>query len=221
MRNVFSKRSLVFALIVLILLAFAFPGVRAASARAIDEFLKWVQVGEHTVVVQVDPDKVTPQALSEDEASWTLITEIGAFGGNLPAGSDTELKRFDNLDDAAKAIDHPLYQPEYLPTDYAFYQSVVAPDRNQVFLFYKGPGRDIIMIQTFVYTDENSMFGVMTGMMTDCPIEDATVNGQTATWTACGDEGNILTWEADGMSYEVGGVELTLEEAIRVAESIK
>ncbi len=34
-------------------------------------------------------------------------------------------------------------------------------------------------------------------------------------------EGTSLMWEADGISYTLGGASLSLDEAIRIAESLK
>jgi len=43
-----------------------------------------------------------------------------------------------------------------------------------------------------------------------------TVNGQDAGWAEY-----VLVWEADGISYRLSGPSLSLEEAIRIAESLE
>lgn len=42
------------------------------------------------------------------------------------------------------------------------------------------------------------------------------LNGQTASWV----DGHILTWQAEGLTYTLGRLGLTLDEAIRLAESL-
>jgi hypothetical protein len=54
-------------------------------------------------------------------------------------------------------------------------------------------------------------------METNGSLEEAKVDGQIAAWVG----GDLLAWEADGFFYEVGGVDLTEDVAIRIAESIK
>ena len=58
---------------------------------------------------------------------------------------------------------------------------------------------------------------VMIGTLTDKPIEEVVLNGQSAGWI----EGLGLMWEADGVSFTLGGLNLSLDEATRIAESLE
>ena len=49
------------------------------------------------------------------------------------------------------------------------------------------------------------------------PIGEVSLNGQPAGLV----EGTDLMWEADGISYVLGGLDLSLDPAIRIAESLE
>ncbi len=100
---------------------------------------------------------------------------------------------------------------------------MVAPG-DWTFLFYDGPDGEIILAQVPVYErvkeqSDNHVVGTVVGIatLTDQPIEEVTLNGRPAGWL----EGHSLTWEADGVSYTLGGANLTLDEAILIAESLE
>lgn len=61
------------------------------------------------------------------------------------------------------------------------------------------------------------MTTVAVGMSTDRPIEEVMLDGQAAGWV----DGHSLIWEADGITYTLGRLGLTLDEAIRLAESLE
>jgi hypothetical protein len=58
---------------------------------------------------------------------------------------------------------------------------------------------------------------VMVGMLNDKPIEEVMLDGQAAGWVA----GLSLAWQAEGVTCTLGGLGLTLDEAIRLAESLE
>jgi len=55
------------------------------------------------------------------------------------------------------------------------------------------------------------------GWFTNGSLEEVELDGRTAAWV----DGHILTWEADGTSYFLGGLDLSLDEVIRFTESLK
>ena len=113
----------------------------------------------------------------------------------------------------------------YLPTGYAFLDAMVAPSPDdRAFLFYSGPDGEIVLTQTPVYerwneqTDCSATFSASVFWSgTDEPIEEVMLNGQRAAWV----EGTSLMWEAEGIVHILGGANLSLDEATRIAESLK
>jgi hypothetical protein len=89
---------------------------------------------------------------------------------------------------------------------------VLAPSKD-IFLFFSGPGEDIILRQS---ADKKS--AVASGT-TDSAIERVKLDGKNdAVWIA-GDH-NLL-WEREDVSYSLGGRTLSKEEAVEIAVSIK
>jgi len=216
----------------LLIVAFTWPGTLTAVAEGIENFVQSLRLGPYTSVHQVSPElvaahptkapPVTPEVKQRSDG-WTIRTAIGNFGGNVLPGHDAVVHRFSTLDEAQAATSSSLHQPGYLPAGYVLREAMVAPG-DSTFLFYDGLEGDIILVQTPVYDrveeqSDNHAVGtsVMIGTLTDKPIEEVTLNGQPAGWV----EGHSLTWEADGLSFTLGGANLSLDEATRIAESLE
>lgn len=223
---------LTLALAALLLIAATWPDVLA-------RFVQSLQLGSHTSVHQVDPGNLpggagqaatahpqrpaplTPEVVLHDDG-WTIYTVIGNFGGSAPPDMTMTVVRVDSFDQAQKVVSFTLRQPEYLPAGYQLREAMVAPGESS-FLFYDGPQGEIVLVQTPVYMHVQEGLGgvaesssVMIGILTDKPIEEVVRDNWRAGWF----EGNSLVWEADSVSYTLGGVNLSLEEAIRIAESL-
>lgn len=216
----------------LLVVALAWPGVLTAAAQAIEDFVQILGVGPHTTVHQVDPEWATahPQrplpatpVVEQRGRLWVIRTAIGNFAGDVLPGNDAAVQRFDTFNEAQAAAPFDLCKPGYLTAGYALREAMVTPS-DRVFLFYDGPYGDIILVQSPVYTrverlSETEMVGTLSsiGILTDGPIEEVTLNGRRAAWV----EERSLVWEADGISYLLGGPNLNLDEAIRIAESLE
>lgn len=219
-------------LVALLVITLAWPGALTAAAQGIENFVQRLWLGPHTTVHQVSPERAAAHPRKPAPATsevkqrsdgWTIRTAIGNFGGNLVPGWDATVRRFGAFDEAQVATLFNLRRPGYLPTDYALREAMIAPG-DWTFLFYDGPEGDIILVQMPVYdqVEERSDNQVVTtafmiGTLTDKPIEEVTLNGQPAGWV----EGHSLMWEADGVSYTLGGASLSLDEATRIAESLE
>ena len=124
------------------------------------------------------------------------------------------------MEEAQEVIPFRLRQPGYLPEGYALCEVLVAPGGSS-FLFYESPKGNIILVQISVggssggAGDEGSATAVQ--VLTAGSIEPVSLNGVAAGWV----EDHGLMWEADGISFTVGGPGLSLEEAIRVASSLE
>jgi len=237
-----SPAMIVTALILagLLVVMLAWPGALKVAAQEIQEFVQRLVLGRHTEAVQVDPEHAVfsesaPPArptVSYDDG-WTIETSIGNFGigSSVPPGQDVTVKRFDTIDEAQATVSFGLRRPGYLPAGYALREVMVAPT-DEVFQFYGGPDGDIILLQTPVGEQritvveelEDGLERVTVQVdvkaivaMTNESIEPVTLNGQPAGWI----EGYGLMWEADDVTYLLGGINLSLDEAIRIAESLE
>ncbi|MDY6876214.1 MAG: DUF4367 domain-containing protein [Chloroflexota bacterium] len=215
----------------LLVVASAWPGVLTAAAQAVQDFVHILSVGEHTTIYHVDPDSAasrpqwTPSVRPRVELRWTIRTPIGNFSNNAGFGQDATVHYFNTLDEAQAITPFSLRQPAYLPVGYTFLDVMVPPPPSKrAFLFYGGPDGEIVLVQIPVYTrveviDETTMTGeiVSLGLMTGEPLEEVALNGRRAAWI----EGRALVWEVEGISYLLGGDNLSLDEAIRIAESLE
>jgi hypothetical protein len=59
---------------------------------------------------------------------------------------------------------------------------------------------------------------IAAGLMTDKPITLVTFDGHQAAWV---EEDGGLWWEADELSFAVGGAGLSLDQTMRIAVSLK
>jgi hypothetical protein len=149
---------------------------------------------------------------------WVIWTAIGGFADVLP-DRYAAVRHFDTYDVAQAAAPFALRQPGHLPAGYAFREAMLAPP-EWFFLFYGGPDGDIILAQRPAFqgerpNGETGHFSVE--VRTDKPIETVTLNGQPAGWI----DGYGLIWETESISYILGGANLSLDKATRIAESLE
>ena len=218
------------ALALLLVMMFLYPGGPMVFAQGVRDFVQSVVLGQYTTIHQVNPNQASPTTtrmpppvtpiVEQRGDLWIIRTAIGNFAGNVLPGRDATVRRFSTFDEAQAVVPFSLRRPSYLPTGYALREAMVTP-LDWAFLFYDGPNGDIILAQMPVGErpggDAQHTTFAKTGTLTDKPIESVTLNGQPAGWV----EGHSLDWEANGVSYEVGGPKLSLDEAIRIAESLK
>jgi len=206
-------------LAVLLIVTLAWPGALTATAQGIYNVIQRIVVGPNTEVVQIEVqgEPSAPGPLPPD--MWHVKTEIGNFGGNVLPGVDPTVRSVVDFEEAQEIISFHLRAPDYLPQGYALHEIKLVP--GHALLFYGGAGHDIILAQMQVgpqpSDDPHVAIGVKTGWITDGSLEEVELDGHRAAWM----DGHSLTWEADGISYTVGGLDLSLEEAIHIAESLK
>jgi hypothetical protein len=216
-------------LVILVVVTLAWPGTLTAAAQGIENFVQSLVVGQNTSVHRVNPNQATPSRqipppvtpeVKQQGDLWIVRTSIGNFAGNVLPGRDANVRRFHTFDEVQAAVSFSLLQPGYLPTGYALREAMVTP-LDWVFLFYDGPDGDIILAQMPVgerpSSDAGHAVSSAAGMLTDKPIESVTLNSQPAGWV----EGYGLMWEANGVSYMLGGSKLSLDATTRMAESLK
>jgi hypothetical protein len=236
MRRSYWKRRwalslLAVSLATLLVVVVAWPEALAAAAEGIADLVQSIRLGPHTSAHQIDPEwaaahpqnppPATPE-LRYDGDTWIIRTSIGNFAGDLRPDRRT-VRRFDTFEEAGAATGLHLDRLHRLPAEYLLREALVTPD-NWLFLFYDGPEGEIILAQVQVYehveqkSDQHIVAtAVHVGLLTDKPIEEVMLNGQPAGWV----QGHGLMWEVDAVSLTLGGPNLALDEAIRLAESLE
>jgi len=209
-------------LAVLLVVTLAWPRALTAAAQGVYNVLQRIIVGPNTEVVQIEPQDEPHEPGPGPLHTWTVVTEIGAFGTNVLPGVDPTVRSVTDFKEAQELTSFHLRAPAYLPEGYTLREIRLVPGNAFLFYdFYDGAVHDIILVQTQVglqpSDDPNVSVGVKAGWFTDGSLKEVDLDGRPAAWI----DSHSLTWEADSVSYTVGGLDLSLDEAIRIAESLK
>jgi len=205
------------------------PQVRGQLTRVIREMI----LGEFTTVWLVAPevesgmDQAGAQTPLRPEDLWVIETEIGRFGGNVPPGMDASVGSVGRFEDAQTLTEFELLAPRRLPIGYSLRRIHLAPidSPQSAVLVYGGRGHDTIIGQFRVGrfltgepgTSARTLGRTGVGIGTDGVLEDVDLDGRPAAWV----DGHTLVWEADSMCYIVGGLDLSLAEALEIARSLR
>lgn len=200
--------------------------VPAARAEFVTAWRR-VSLGQATEARQVEP---LPGELPPGDYPWQLPegtywlmeTDVGNFGANILPGESNEVRSVAGLDEAEALTGVRPLAPTELPAGYTLREVRVPPGGSQEFFqFYEGDGPDILIVQTSV--------GIITGdepgqseatavsLATDGTLEAVEFDGRPAAWI----DGHLLMWEADGVTFLVGGLGLDLPAAMAMARSLR
>jgi len=219
-------------LILVLAVLFAVPGVRA-------EIIRFLQVGVVRIFPSAPTQTVEPSSIPQLPTTATPMpvspsTATPAPGVNEPLYTITitGLSGETTLAEAQANILFPIRLPEY-PADLG------APDR----VFLQEDGGMVILVWTVPDDPEKARLSlheiasenIMLSKYQPRVIRETQVNGVYAVWAqgpylvrlTSGSydfrrtvEGNTLIWEEEGITYRLES-DLTLEETIRIAESLK
>ncbi len=216
MKKGFALAALAALVIAISAVAFV-PSVRAQ----VGEVIRRITLGAYSSAEQVEfQEEGTPRPLSAD--TWIVRTEIGRFGGNVLPGVDPTVRSVSNFEEAQASTSFYLRSPADLPEGYALREVNLAPigGTHWALLFYSGPDHDIIIVQmpggSRPSTEPNVTVAIRNGLITDGTLEEVDFDGRLAVWA----DGHSLMWEADDISYMVGGLDLSLEQALQIARSL-
>ncbi len=185
---------------------------------------KRVALGPNTVVQTREPTD-TKQSHPLPTGMWHIRTDIGGFGGNVPPGVDPNVRSYATLELAQPHAGFHLATPNFLPDGYTLREVLVPPvGPTTTVLIFGGQGHDIVLAETPVGHQQGQQSSSGTHVSstsvsvgTSGTLEQTDLDGRPAAWM----DGRGLIWEADGVSYHLGGLELTLEEAKAIAISLK
>ena len=213
-----SRKLSAAVLLLILLVLFSVPAVRAGLAD-------FFQVG----VVRIFP--ILPGATPTYTPSPGKTPTVFPSPTRVPVSSLLTLVGRTTLEDARKAADFPILLPAY-PADLG------APD----LVYYQSKAKIAILVwldpadpqKVAVSLHEIAPGSLVVKKMEPEVIQETTVNGQYALWTTgpylvqfSGDDynmlrlvdGHTLVWMVGNMTYRLE-TDLTLEEAVRIAESL-
>jgi hypothetical protein len=229
-RTVPVRRALSWAVAALLIAFAALLAVPPARAAV----LEFIQVG----IVRIFgppagdlPENQGPPSTATPAAGASSVATVPPTGLDLP----TFLKQVagaTSLDAAAEVVDFPIFTPTY-PEDIGEPDWVFLQDAHGDLLV-------LIWMDSLGQTVEMSLHVIEAGSwaidkMDPQRVEETRVNGQRAIWAEGeyplllrrGDiefvrlvEGHVLIWEAGNLTYRLES-DLTLEEAVKVAESLQ
>ena len=199
-----------------------YPGGAVAAAENLYKTIRSIILGEYSRALQVEPWNANDPASIPSDV-WIVHTEIGNFAGNAPPGVEPMVRSVTSWEDAQAVASFHLVVPTYLPKGYTSREAKLAPIGGTywVISFYGSAAHDIVIVQMPVgpqpsnNPDASVSIGTMLG--TEDTLEDVDLDGRKAAWA----DGHTLMWEADGSSYIVGGLDVTLDEAKRIARSLR
>ncbi|MFQ6101806.1 MAG: DUF4367 domain-containing protein [Anaerolineae bacterium] len=218
------------ALALFLVMLFLDPGGPAGAAHSISDGVKLIVLGAYSTAQRIEAS-VTGQPPPDDGWDVALFPGFGIGGNGLP-GTNPTVESVMDFEEAQAATLFHLRASGYLPEGYALREIKLAPiwtgagallftSNPNAFLFYEGPGGDIVVVQQPVgpqpSADPNVAVGTAVGFLTNGTLEEIDLSGRIAAWA----DDRILMWEEGGVSYMVGGLDLSLEEAIRIAESLE
>ncbi len=222
--------SITSALVLLLAISFIYPGGAAEAAQRITDGVKIIVLGAYTTVERIE-SVVTGQPMPDDSWDVSFFPGVGVGGNGLP-GTHPEVRSFEDLSTAQEITSFHIQVPDYLLDDYRLKEiklapiwtsvgALIFPNNPNAYLFYVGPGPDVVIAQQPVepqsINDSGAVVGQVIGFMTNGTMVEVNLNGNTAVWV----DDRLLIWEQGGLSYMVGGLGLNLEEAIRIATSLK
>lgn len=216
------------AIVVMVLAAAVAPSARADFMAV----LRRIALGGSTDARQVEP---LPGELPPGDYPWQLPegtywlvqTDIGNFGANVLPGESHEVQSVAGLDEAEALVGVCPLAPAEMPAGYALREVLVAPGHSRMFFqFYQGPGPDIVIVQTAVGVSLNgaastgasaSASAAVVSLATDGLLEEVTFDNRPAAWI----DDHLLMWEADGTTFQVGGLGIDLETAMAIGRSLQ
>lgn len=217
------------ALALLLIVIVLYPGGPAVAAQRITDGVKIIVLGTYTTAQRIEA-YVTGQPLPDDSWDISLFPGVGVGGNGLP-GTNPEVSSVKDLAAALEFTSFKIQTPSYLPEGYSLKEIKLAPiwtgvgallfpSNPNAFMFYAGPGPDIVVVQQPIASQPVGDSGVAVGQvitfLTNGTLVEVEINGHTAAWA----DDRLLLWEKDGVSYMIGGLDLSLEEAIRIAVSL-
>ena len=206
---------------VIVAVVFIQPDLRAAIVQPALNYIKQLVLGDHTRAVLVEqPADAELEAILAERARgleagerWYVRTATGSQGGDVPAGASPVIRTYNSLRLAEENVTFTVRKPEWLPGPYRFDSAVLTPSGGVV-LWYRAPGLQLTLSQKPIQPGASTM---VMSMGDGGSLEQVDLGGIRAAWV--NDES--LVWENDGITYDLEGNELTLDQAKRIAESLR
>lgn len=216
------------AFALLLVLMLLYPAGPSVAAQGVEDSAKVIVLGSYSMAQKAEAWAVGKPAPSDE---WSIVLPGIAIGGNGISGSNPVVRTVPTLKEAQALAAFSIRTPAYLPKGYALREIKLAPIWTGpaelllpaypgVFLFFSGPGSDIVIAEQPVgpqaTRDPTVSVGAMTGFQTTGTLDQVEINGHVAAWA----KDHALLWQAGNISYMIVSANLTLEYATRIAESL-
>jgi hypothetical protein len=213
-------RKFAFATLFVLLVAFVTVAFMPSVQAQVKNVIRRIVYGKYSVIEQIDTQEIPEQRPLPDDM-WVIDTDVGGWGGNTPPGMAPIVKSVATLGNAQALASFTILVPTNLPEGYRLREVKLSPV-GSVFLFYGGPGKDITIIESPVGPGSDSGFvQSQTGsysVVVNGKVEEVDFDGRKAVWTPGLPS---LMWETDGFNFTIGGLDLSLEQAMEIARSLR
>ncbi|HHW58091.1 MAG TPA: DUF4367 domain-containing protein [Clostridia bacterium] len=220
----------------------------SARAMASDTFIKFGKIMMR--VVEEGKDFIVLKGTDEKGHEMNIeMRKIEAGDKNAPVEALPQPKKFSSIEEAEKYLGIPIKLPSYLPEGYKlhtmmgdkyYHKSLGKEGKNFTAVFINEQNNQI---KTISYNIHPSPIPLSTFTSHATKVEEVNINGITGYWieeefiglSSSENEnsdkklseriGTVkhyhLYWQSNGMTYGLNGQNLTKEEAVKIAESIK
>ncbi len=206
------------ALLAVVFVVACVPGVRRVVAAPIIEVLRSIRLGPFSTAQEVAiVAPVTPQPPA---APCRVTTAIGGFMC-APGEVGVSVTQFSSLAAAQNHLPFAPAVPTALPPGYSLAVVYATQDpQPEVVQVYHGPAGDVVLAESpvgeMISADRTAQTVRAVVHASTGPVEEVDLAGQRAAWVG----NQRLVWEQDGMSYVLGGLDLTKADAVRLASTL-
>lgn len=203
------------ALVLLVIaLAAATPAGQSAAQSVVELAQRWL-VGTGTAVQTVEGDFAVVDG--ENGEKEILPADAVAMPEIDISESPFEEVRL-SLAEVQGLVGFPVLAPAYLPDGYEF-SNAWADDPDRAYVEYFRPMDGLLGLMQTRLGERYPQVQVTSS--SDIPVEEVTVRGVDGLWLDSGVGMELLMWEENGINFQLSGSLDGLEEALRIAESLR
>jgi len=189
------------------MIALASPERLQAATRTLLDIIKRIKLGYYVEVLQLRP-----------EPSWIISDEPDRACGIIGNGMTSTFEH------AQQSTNFVLQKPAYLPAGFTLAEVRLA--NEDVSLIYNGPVNNLVIRQLKVgdigyrrgsESKASSGIWIWATFVTDSSITEIHIGRSRGAWAGP----DTLIWECDDVVYLIYAPGLSLEEIIKIAESMQ
>lgn len=229
-------------------LILAWPEAALAAARSLETVMRAFDLSPNTSVELIAPNEdgspigQPPMNPTLDPSQiYNISLPIGGYAGNVYPGEDATVRHVDTVTETLSEAGFAFRTPTILPQGFVFREAQLVANHIAV-LEYSGPESSLFFVALKVGTEsgnapvdykiaptqtliDGSLVSTVVVSTTAAASSQMIVTNGTVTSTTVGNSAaiwvnsNSLNWETDGVGYTVGGLDLDLSTATKIALS--